>query len=284
VPLAIAGAAVVASRAWRARGLGSAACEARDVAIVCLAGVVVVGLAVPVAVGGDHFALFRFYQPVWPLLIAAPLIIGARLLEPRLAARRAARPVWSAGGLVAAVAVFVIASESSWAELPVHRIQLEFRLTQLGRETAGYLNRALAGQPLPSLGVVTSGGYGYAYAGEVVDLMGLNLTQMAHEPGDRHGIKNHAAFSKDVFYRLQPQVVAPWLIPSARDLATYATWKGFTIFLKDLPDDIRFREMYAMAAFRPRAEPDEAFLAAAFRRDYLAELATAGTLELHIAD
>jgi hypothetical protein len=40
--------------------------------------------------------------------------------------------------------------------------------------------------------------------------------------------------------------------------------------------------MYVMAAFRPRAEPNEAFLAAAFRRDYLAELIASDALDVYV--
>ena len=39
--------------------------------------------------------------------------------------------------------------------------------------------------------------------------MGLNNTLMGHSSGDRIGIKNHAAFNKKVFYKLNPDVIFP---------------------------------------------------------------------------
>jgi len=43
------------------------------------------------------------------------------------------------------------------------------------------------------------GRVGLKYQGNTVDLMGLNNILMGHSPGDRKGIKNHAAFNKMFF-------------------------------------------------------------------------------------
>ena len=41
------------------------------------------------------------------------------------------------------------------------------------------------------------------YRGPIVDLMGLNNTTIAHYPGKRFGVKNHAAFEPELFASLQ---------------------------------------------------------------------------------
>ena len=57
--------------------------------------------------------------------------------------------------------------------------------------------------------MIAVGGFGLKYQGNTVDLMGLNNILMGHSAGDRKGIKNHAAFNKDVFYKLNPDMLLP---------------------------------------------------------------------------
>jgi hypothetical protein len=59
------------------------------------------------------------------------------------------------------------------------------------------------------VGVIVAGGFALKYHGFTIDLMGLNNTLMGHSSGDRIGIKNHAAFNKDVFYKLNPGILLP---------------------------------------------------------------------------
>ena len=64
----------------------------------------------------------------------------------------------------------------------------------------------------PSVGVVAVGGFALNYQGETIDLMGLNNTIMGHSPGNRVGVKNHAAFNKDIFYQLDADLLLPKLV------------------------------------------------------------------------
>ena len=85
----------------------------------------------------------------------------------------------------------------------------EFRIAERGREKGTFVANLF--EPLqryPSIGTITSGGFKMTYPGEVVDLMGLNNLRMGHSPGLREGTKNHAAFNKDIFFELQPDVLA----------------------------------------------------------------------------
>ena len=40
---------------------------------------------------------------------------------------------------------------------------------------------------------------------------------MGHSPGDRTGIKNHAAFNKTVFYQLEPELLLPQAVTSYQE-------------------------------------------------------------------
>ncbi|NIR46707.1 MAG: hypothetical protein GWN99_20080 [Gemmatimonadetes bacterium] len=241
-----------------------------DMSALAVSIVVLVGIAVPVLEGGEHFVLFRFYQSIWPLIVVPPVLLGARLAGA-LGERLPSHPVVRVSGLLGATLLFVLSNRASWAGLAVEDIQIEFRYAQLGREIGGYLNDAFPAQP-PAVGVIATGGFAYAYEGETVDLMGLNLTAMAHHPGDRRGLSGHAAFSPEVFYRLQPEIVVPWLVPSPEALPPYYTFSWFVLPLKGIQTQDRFRRLYRLAVIRPASAPAGLLLSGFFRRDYLAKL------------
>ena len=252
-----------------------------DIAIVAVSLVVLLGIAVPVLVGGDHFVLYRFFQPVWPLIVVPAILLAARLIAPRLKqAKLRGIAALRVTGLLAFVFAVGLLNDVSWSDLALHDIQIEFRYAQLGRETGKYMNEAFASGPLPAVGVILAGGFRYRYEGEVVDLMGLNLTEMAHQPGDRHGFKNHAAFNPEVFYRLQPELLLPWLVPSLQQLPPYYTFAWFVLPLKGMQNEERFRELYALAVIRPKTSPTEALLSGLFRRDFLKELASSDAFDI----
>ena len=88
-----------------------------------------------------------------------------------------------------------------------HRAVLgfEFEIAKVGRERGRQANGCSTPMsPCPSIGTITVGGLKYTYEGDVVDLMGLNSTLMAHNGGNRVGIRSHAAFEKRTFYELNP--------------------------------------------------------------------------------
>jgi hypothetical protein len=44
---------------------------------------------------------------------------------------------------------------------------------------------------------------------------------MGHSSGDRKGIKNHAAFNKDVFYKLSPVILLPVSVNNFKEAAIH---------------------------------------------------------------
>lgn len=182
------------------------------------------GLLIPLLVGGDHFALFRIAQPVWPILPlpllallgpGSPLFAHARVAPTALAAslaREARWPTWVAGASTALGALFAMsfAQTPIWPELgAVSRLRNEFALARSNRYIAARLNQLQRDLPSLRVGVLVCGGFGYAYRGPVVDLLGLNHVAIAHAPGDRRGLKNHAAFDAEILFAEAPELLFP---------------------------------------------------------------------------
>jgi hypothetical protein len=188
---------------------------------VVLAAALACALGIPVLTGGDHFNLFRFFQPCW-LLLALPLLIatGRRIGQSHLLRANALRVV---AALAGSAVLFYSIQYPRWNELG-DDIQVEFKIAAKGRQRGELLNQMFSGEEV-SIGVGTAGGVGLTYRGEVIDLLGLNNLAMGHSPGDRKGGKNHAAFNQDVFFEQLPDIVRPTLIqphqPVPQDLAQF---------------------------------------------------------------
>lgn len=240
------------------------------------------GLLAPVLVGGDHFDGFRFYQPIWPMLIIPPLLLSHMILD-RLA-QHAANRMWRP--LRAAVLIAIIAALfwgcfpqiQRWKDVPRARLVDEFRLAREGRELGHALNRVFK-EPFPAVGAIAVGGIKYTYRGAINDLMGLSNIEMAHHPGERKGIKNHAAFSKEVFYRQRPEVMIPIALPlDAADfinrpppdeLARYVRNRWVLEPLQGLPRDAEFRAVYTLCLVSRADMQAPESIGAFLRHDFL---------------
>ncbi|MBQ7251867.1 MAG: hypothetical protein IJS32_04615 [Kiritimatiellae bacterium] len=168
---------------------------------------VVLLCGLPVLVGGDHFAYARFYQPVYPLIC-----LGLVIAVPA--------GTWDAipektGKTFSAIALWALLPlgwnystsylRSHWERQPAAH---EFGLAANGTTEGKMFNDVFAdASRLPNVGVITAGGIARTYAGPLTDLMGLNNTTVAHFPGKREGLKNHAAFELAVFPALPVDVL-----------------------------------------------------------------------------
>jgi len=139
--------------------------------------------------------------PCRPAVPAYPLSLTVLLALPLSQAWR--RP-WARS-----VTVVVCASQAfaSWGlSWPKETLANEFRVSIHGRRMADVLERTF--EPWrPSVGVITTGGFGYSYDGPTIDLLGLNNEAMAHASRAKVGIKNHAGFDRDVFFRQKPDLL-----------------------------------------------------------------------------
>jgi arabinofuranosyltransferase len=178
---------------------------------------VLVLLALPVLLGGDHFGMFRFYQPAYPLICLLPALCGISwsreggslaFLGP---GGRRWRIALMLGAPLVVAGLFSAAFKESWARLASgspSSLAVEFQLADEGLRKGAELSELFAQAPrLPVLGVITAGGIARSYPGPLIDLMGLNDTRIAHSAGDRRGVKNHSAFEKEVFLSLPTDVL-----------------------------------------------------------------------------
>ena len=290
-------AAVLVAAGWTLAGL--VACYRKrtlhlnewDVMAYAGSAAILIGLLIPIWVGGDHFASFRFYQPVWPLLPIPLCYLVSRLVQGLL--RRWGtriteghqRLLLSAVNLLLALFLtrsFMLSNNAKWDRLEKSELHVDYEVAYDGRYFGETLNQLFEGIPPPSMGAITAGGFKLAYRGEVIDLMGLNNVAMGHAPGERKGIKNHAAFNKDVFYLLQPDVM-PLALLRPDEISTPLTLdhpqvqrciqhKWARLPLKDLFTDEAFHQAYTLVYLARANSPDGPGLLAFASNSYLTAL------------
>lgn len=254
-----------------------------DPGLVVLVAALLCSLAIPVITGGDHFNLFRFFQPCW-LLLALPLLVGIGRLLGRLR-RLHDNPLWAIATLAGMTVLFYSIQFPRWNELgkdeqgkDIAGIQVEFQIAAKGRLRGELLSDLFAGDNV-SIGVGTAGGIGLTYQGRVIDLLGLNNVAMGHSPGDRKGGKNHAAFNKEVFFEQLPDVVRPTLImshqPVPENLDQFLPGKG--LFWDTALDGLersstRFLELYRPIVIERQGPAGEQLHLRAWCRPHVVEL------------
>lgn len=160
---------------------------------------VLILLLLPVFSGGDHFNLFRFYQPAFPIIVILVLILGSIHLRLEKIPKLLVLPS-------IAFWIFWCSSKDNWPRL-LHEdspVKIEFKVAFWGKNLGASLNQIFSDSKsgYPSVGVIAAGGIGRFYKGVLYDLMGLNNSFIAHFSGERQGIKNHAAFQKAAFFAL----------------------------------------------------------------------------------
>lgn len=188
-----------------------------------------VGLMTPVLTGGDHFALFRFYQPIWMLLILPPIFLLTEIAQWSFLKTHAMVLKWRMVSVLAVVGFFSW-TYSGWHQLSQYQddpsrfgLGLEFVSASLGEQTGLTLNRIFAPR-FPSVGAIGTGALGLTYQGRVIDLVGLNNVEMAHAPGLRYGYKNHAAFNAQVFFKQKPDLIVIGVAEAREKLPLKDLW------------------------------------------------------------
>lgn len=209
--------------------------------------VIAAGLMTPVYGGGDIFPGFRFYQPLWPVLLIPAALIFRRVVGDLKHAHLARRTSIAWLGATLAVPALVGLADVPWPRQPRSEFVDQFVIAEDGRRVGVALNRLFPSAP-PTVGVTGAGGVKYTYRGPVFDLLGLNSVAMGHSPGKRLGLKNHAAFNKKVFWENAPPVVLPILCPTPLDPGSSAAeYRALSDgILQRLFRDARFQRRYLM--------------------------------------
>jgi hypothetical protein len=249
-------------------------------------------LLLPVLAGGDHFRMYRFFQPAYPLLCLTLVLSLMKSRWPGWLFRKlyaGSKPRRRAVLLLAAPAlvVFTLFSEGggSWWKLRrQHPLASEFLIAEQGRQIGATFASTFSNLPqLKSLGVVAAGAVKFSYPGEVIDLMGLNNLRMGHSPGGRIGLKNHAAFDTAIFFELNPDIFMP-------QVASWSPGQGVPIdrfengVLKGIFASPTFTERYQAACLRRRDATDTLAVRGLFRNDVLSELRATGLYDVANVD
>lgn len=206
--------------------------------LLSLIGATLIG--VPMLTGGDHFNLSRFYQLAWPLFI----IFAYAMVDVLNIQRPQAYPYI----LALLVVVFLVVPTAGWFNRGYNELGVEeFTLAEDGKRAGQVLNQLFPVDP-PSIGVIAAGGIAVAYDGTIVDILGLNNIRVAHTPGDRYGLKNHAAFNEDVFFELRPDLFLP-TVGSQEEICQQWTERSprANYYLRGMLSDEHFLSIYTLA-------------------------------------
>jgi hypothetical protein len=218
--------------------LSSKGLDTETTLYIAISIIILVGLFVPVLMGGDNFFLFRLYQPIWPLFPLA--VYGVLRLFPI-----DFQPLFGYGFLVGTAAIFFV---TPWANWFSHEYNYGpgFDIAMEGEAVGKALN-VMFEEDLPSVGVITAGGIAFAYKGRVFDMMGLNHVAMAHAPGNRYGFKGHAAFNESIFFEQRPLLVLP-VLESRNDLDIHwqELYKWDNQALRGLLNENKFLQNYQL--------------------------------------
>lgn len=180
--------------------------------------VTIINLLIPLTTGGDHFSLFRFYQPLLPItyiLFSLLLFEIFKKYNPKnifftigiLVLTASLLPTNRLYGYIPKLVIF------HWHYKSGSTLSYEFYLANKGRSFGKRLSMFFTETDhYPSYGIYTAGGVAYEYQGESIDLLGLNNVAMAHAEKVKNpkAVKNHASFNKAVFYKIQPEIMCLW--------------------------------------------------------------------------
>lgn len=173
---------------------------AQNKLFIVLNSILIVTYLIPLSTGGDHFGYFRFIQPTLPLILII-LVLALEKLNFEL----------KYSYIIAFILFASFTSKETIYSNLKHRsnIALEWDVTIRSREYSRKMNEFFSKMTdYPSQGVLPAGATSYIYRGQTIDLLGLNNVEMAHaiKIKDKNIRKNHASFSKEVFFRQKPDI------------------------------------------------------------------------------
>ena len=207
--------------------------------------------ALYIVLGGDHFGSFRQFQILTPLLSSLASVSVAKILYRLDFQAASINSIFGKqllmGCVIIGALITFVPSISKYAKTG-GRIDHEFRIAEEQRALGTLLNNLPS---KPSLGVIAAGGIARTYDGHIFDLMGLNWTSMAHSNRIHNfgAAKNHAAFSKEVFFDHYPDIVAPSL-GACTSISDDNMAKTFLYHALDgIFSDERFKTVYTRACF-----------------------------------
>jgi len=251
----------------------------------CIGSATLAGILLPVLMGGDIFGAFRFYQPIWPLLILTVLLLPLPDWFKKWNPKNNSRWVIA----VIALCIFTMAHDIRWPSVSEDRGRAGhlYELTHRGILTGQYVQEIFSpdqGNALPTIGASAAGGYKMGYPGTVIDTMGLNFTPMAHHSGDKKGERGHASFSKEIFWQYPADLLEPTLCPVSKAPTNHYNNPGNWVFeiYQHLPIDSKFTDAYRFAAIE--APASGGWLCTYIKRDLLQSIQDQGRYQVVLVD
>lgn len=172
---------------------------------------------------------------------------------------------------------------AKWRHLERLEIEHEFRIAEQGRDHGERLGALFAARELPCVAVTEAGGIKCSYRGPVFDMLGINDETVAHHHGNRSGMPGHAAFSREIFFVKQPEVVLPQVLKYRGNPQPHSPGSWENGVLGGLLWEEQFMDQYAFARIRAhQTEAPTADYFAYFRRDFLQELMGDGSYEVEL--
>lgn len=171
-----------------------------------------IGVVIPLYTGGDHFGLSRFYQSYVPIMYLLFFNIKfyrthfPKIYPGDLNSKYSIRVY-----MIIIIMMVIFLPRIRLFEYPkgVSPIKYQFELAEKGRELARNFNEFFQEEDYPSVGILPVGGFGYAYHGQTIDLLGLNNTKFAHSDREQYsGVINHDAFNKNIFFQILPDLIS----------------------------------------------------------------------------
>jgi arabinofuranosyltransferase len=275
----------IIAKCWRGKKL-TVLTNTDKLQLVLLA-VILSGLALPVATGGDHFRYARFYQCIIPLTYALcfNFPFWRTFLGNITVPSRRNRILLTA---VACFAIFFVGKSTFYDftttdRITNTRISPEFYHARMGRGIALAEDSTFA--PLghyPSVGILAAGGFAYDYKGQTIDLMGLNSTLMAHANPIKQGFRNHASFDIKTFWKLKPDMVGTFyggeivkasdtnMFNLAENTDTFRNGMFVYVAYKGIFDEPEFIAAYLPALVREKQ--NDFYIFAYYNKEFLDEL------------
>ena len=164
---------------------------------------------IPIMNGGDHFAGWRMYQPIWPILglaVAWFLTIYPPKWYLTYTSRYSSLLVTLTLGILLVISQPYLIGKT---RLSLDEFAYEFAIADNSRIVGILLNSWFSSQSKPVVGVISAGGIAMTYQGEIYDLLGLNETAIAHDGGLRKGLKNHASLNIEMVAEKKPDILFP---------------------------------------------------------------------------
>lgn len=245
--------------------------------------VIAILAVIPIFNGGDHFAGWRFYQPLWPLL-GIGLVLYLLQYHKELLVRLQS-------GVVVFVVLPTMVTILLVMQLAIFRSG-RFGLREFSTEfVIASENRTLGQifsdwfvpttQAQPTVGIITAGSFALTYQGETFDLLGLNELTIAHDGGQRKGFKNHASLDPRITLEKRPEMLFPTLTTYGEverlPISSFVFFYN-RLFVQAFIEETQFNDLYQPVWFARKVRTDQVLspktegVVAYVRSDYLEEL------------